>query len=63
MFESMVGSMTTSMDLARSFVEEQGDVHLESDDQQVKGIDALARLIEIGKFTWLLVAVPNVFFF
>lgn len=49
MFESMVGSMTTSMDLARSFMEERGDIQLDSEDQQVKGIDALARLIEIGK--------------
>uniref|UniRef100_A0A915IG90 Autophagy-related protein 2 n=1 Tax=Romanomermis culicivorax TaxID=13658 RepID=A0A915IG90_ROMCU len=44
MIESVIGSMTTSVDLARSFVEENKNNDI---DQKLQGIDTLAQLIQI----------------
>lgn len=49
MIESVIASMTTSMDLAKSFVEEQSIGGEGGDDQQqFQGIDALAQIIQIS---------------
>lgn len=53
MIESVIGSMTTSMDLAKSFVEEQNNgAGADVDVDPFQGIDALAQLIQISTISF-----------